>query len=190
MCIFMDLGAANGDAFRDFLRGSYGKIAECPGGKWKSTLIEANPQFDSQLANATKEYNDAVRLKMSTAAYMCDSEAQLYTDNSHKDHRHWRSSLSPGSARNTTKVHVVNLNRILYEDTIPGDHVLVKMDIGGAEWDVLPCLSKSPMSNLVDALFIEEHSQSQSMAGSSEDDMKYALARLEQIGVQIYTRKS
>lgn len=195
MCIFVDLGAAAGDTFRDFLHGEYGNITGCPGGKWKSTLIEANPRFDSQLQNIKREYHDDVSLEMSTAAYMCDTEAQLFMDDSNNSRGQWRSSLSPrivnasekssGDPRNTTKVQIVNLNRILYEDTIPGDYVVVKMDIGGAEWDVVPCLSKSPMSNLVDAMFIKQYSWKQSMAGSNEDDIMYSLARLKQIGVRI-----
>merc|ERR1719291_1236610 len=50
--------------------------------------------------------------------------------------------------------------------TIPGDWVMVKMDIEGAEWDILPCLALAPAASLVDRLFVEIHNQSMGSTGT------------------------
>lgn len=186
-CVFLDLGAADGDTLRAFTAGKYGEKASCPSGKWTAKLIESNPAFEPQLQHIAREYGNHVTLATSTAGYMCEADATLYVDDGQHGRNgrrsalksHWQNTLS------TVQVKTMNLNRILYEETIPGDYVIVKMDIEGAEWDVIPCLSKSPMSNLVDALFVEKHGPEWGLAGTTEEDMTYALARLQQSGVWI-----
>ena len=49
-CIFIDLGAADGNSFRAFLSNAYGPVSGCPGGQWEAWLVEANGQFTSKLA--------------------------------------------------------------------------------------------------------------------------------------------
>merc|ERR1719409_1006068 len=42
-CVFIDLGAADGNSFNVFLSNGYGKVAQCPSVKWSAVLVEANP---------------------------------------------------------------------------------------------------------------------------------------------------
>mmetsp|Transcript_88669 Transcript_88669/g.286438 ORF Transcript_88669/g.286438 Transcript_88669/m.286438 type:complete len:104 (+) Transcript_88669:391-702(+) len=90
-------------------------------------------------------------------------------------------------------VQLMNLNRLLKEKTIQGDWVMVKMDIEGAAWDVLPCLAKVPRvcapqaesASLIDRLYMEVHPGSLSMRGTTNPDFVAAKEVLKKRGVDI-----
>ena len=69
-------------------------------------------------------------------------------------------------------VSTINLNRLVYELTIPADWVIVKMDIEGAEWNILPCLAQSAATSKVVALFMEVHPSSWGMFGTTESGIE------------------
>ena len=49
-CIFIDLGAADGNTFDSFIANDYGPVKNCPhGGEWEAILVEANPIFAQKL---------------------------------------------------------------------------------------------------------------------------------------------
>ena len=50
-CIFIDLGAADGNSYNAFLRGEYGQIKDCPNQEYEAYLVEANPFFQKELKN-------------------------------------------------------------------------------------------------------------------------------------------
>ena len=50
-CIFIDLGAADGNSYNAFLRGEYGNLADCPNQEYEAYLVEANPHFQQELNN-------------------------------------------------------------------------------------------------------------------------------------------
>ena len=50
-CIFIDLGAADGNSYNAFLRGEYGQIKDCPNQEYEAYLVEANPFFQKELNN-------------------------------------------------------------------------------------------------------------------------------------------
>merc|ERR1712136_644197 len=79
-----------------------------------------------------------------------------------------------GSGKVKVTVPTINLNRLLYETTIPADWVIVKMDIEGAEWDVLPCMAHSSASSNVDALYMEVHPSSWGMIGTTPEGLTAA----------------
>lgn len=80
---------------------------------------------------------------------------------------------------------VLNLNRLLFENTIPQDHVIVKMDIEGAEWDILPCLAHAPAASLIDSLYVEVHSTSLSLTGTTVGQLEQANQTLTERGVYV-----
>jgi len=189
-CVFIDLGAADGNSFGAFLNGKYGSLANCPsGGLWQAILVEANPRFKSQLEQEAARFPGAVEAHPATAAYMCHGETSFYLDTVTTQHNYWGSSMSSNhpdvqnSGKQKVTVPTVNLNRLLAEETIPGDYVLVKMDIEGAEYDIVPCLSHSPSSKLMDALWLEQHDVSWGLAGNSLEVMSQAKATLQAQGV-------
>lgn len=190
-CIWIDLGAADGNTLQAFLNNQYGPVGNCPSSQWEAMLVEANPRFNKPLEDLSAKWQGMVHLYESTAAYMCPAETSFYLDTVTRDHNYWGSSLSKNamdvkkSGLQMVTVPMVNLNQILYELTIPGDWVMVKMDIEGAEWDVLPCLALSPAASLVDRMFVEFHNQSMSLAGTDQATLDSAQQMLRLRGVDI-----
>lgn len=189
-CVFIDLGAADGNSFNYFIKNGYGELGNCPSVQWSSILVEANPRFTGPLKAIGQQYGQ-VTVRSSTAAYMCESATSFYLDDVNTEKNFWGSSMSPNhpdvqaSGRKKVTVPTLNLNRILFENTIPGDWVMVKMDIEGAEYDVLPCLAKSPSGALIDRLYLEQHDSSWGNAGTTPAQMEAAKAQLRQRGVDI-----
>jgi len=190
-CVFIDLGAADGNSFNVFISNGYGNVSYCPSQQWKAILVEANPLFDKPLNAEAAKYPDHVTSMGSTAAYMCEAQTSFYIDTVNDKNNFWGSSLSKNHQdiqhSNGKKVTVptMNLNKILFEQTIPSDWVMVKMDIEGAEYDVLPCLAKSISASLIDRLYMEQHNQTWSNTGTTLAEMETAKATLKARGVDI-----
>jgi FkbM family methyltransferase len=194
-CVFIDLGAADGNSFNDFLKGTYGPVDKCPSVQWHAVLVEANPRFDQDLGNVGKEHRGLIDVMSSTAAYICEAQTSFYLDTVNTGQNFWGSSMSENhpdvqkSGKQKVTVPTSNLNRILYEGTIPGDWVMVKMDIEGSEYDVLPCLSTSESASLIDRLYLEDHHflppQSRGSAGTSVEQFQASKEKLKARGVDI-----
>jgi FkbM family methyltransferase len=190
-CIFIDLGAADGNTLRDFVAGKYGPVANCPSGQWEATLVEANPRFDAALKQTEATYPGVVHAKFSHAAYMCEAQTTFYLDTKNHDQNYWGSSMSENHADTKASGHVavtvptINIMRLLYETTIPSDFVILKMDIEGSEWDVLPCLANAASAPLVDRLLVEVHPQQWGNAGTTQPQFDAAIAALRAKGVDI-----
>mmetsp|Transcript_21228 Transcript_21228/g.39002 ORF Transcript_21228/g.39002 Transcript_21228/m.39002 type:complete len:324 (-) Transcript_21228:216-1187(-) len=187
-CVFIDLGAADGNTFNVFLSGEYQDLANCTvngADAWDAYLVEANPKFDKSLmAEATKYPNGKVKSMHSTAAYMCEAKTSFYLDTVNDEHNNWGSSMSENhvdvvaSGKVQVTVPTMNINRLLYEQTIPADRVILKMDIEGAEWDILPCLAKSSSASLIDILLVEVHRKKLSNIGTTAEEFAAAKATL------------
>jgi len=199
-CVFIDLGAADGNTLIRFLENDYGVVSNCPsGGDWEALLVEANPRFKPQLEAISAEHQGKVQPLTTTAAWMCEAQTDFFLDTVNHNVNYWGSSMSsthPDAQRsNLTKVTVntINLMRVLHEQTIPADHVIVKMDIEGSEWDVLPCLAQSPDASLVDILFVEIHSIDWQLGQGSEAttqtqlDMALAALRAANVSTPAYS---
>jgi len=191
-CIFIDLGAADGNSFHTFLNNGFGPVAGCPGGgAWEAYLVEANPRFNAPLQEIVARFPGQVQADKSTAAFYCEGTTTFYLDTKNHQQNYWGSSLSSKhpdtqkSGLESVNVHMMNLNRMLYEHAIPGDWVMVKMDIEGAEFDVLPCLAKAPAASLIDRLYMEEHAPSWSLTGGTKESIDQAKAELKKRGVDI-----
>lgn len=191
-CIFLDLGAADGNTLKDFVAGKYGPVANCPsGGKWEATLVEANPRFDKPLTVMQGTYPGMVHPLSSHAAYMCEADTSFYLDTTSVAENYWGSSMSENHVdtkkSGLTKVTVptVNVNRLLYESTIPGDFVILKMDVEGAEWDILPCMAHASSTSLVDRLLVEMHPKEWSKAGTTPKQMEESMSVIRGKGVDV-----
>jgi len=189
-CIFIDLGAADGNSFNSFLNNGYGSLANCPsGGQWQAVLVEANPKFSASLEEVAARHPGVVDVRAATAAFMCEGTTSFYLDTVNVEQNHWGSSMSPNhrdvisSGKQKVTVNTVNLNRVLFEQTIPDDYVLVKMDIEGAEYDIVPCLAGSPSVALMDALWMEQHDVSWGVVGNNLGVMDEAKKELQTRGV-------
>jgi FkbM family methyltransferase len=189
-CVFIDLGAADGNSFGTFLSDGYGPVAKCPSAQWSAVLVEANPRFNDPLAAVGKKHTN-VEVKSSTAAYMCEGETSFFLDTVNTAKNFWGSSMSSNhpdvqnSGKTKVTVPTTNLNKILFEQTMPGDWVMVKMDIEGSEFDVLPCTAKSAAAHLIDRLYLEQHSPDWGMAGTTAVQMEATKNELRSKGVDI-----
>lgn len=200
-CLFIDLGAADGETYKAFLGTSSKWTFAYDTGAFKKEncyayLIEANPRFDRALESFRSQRTYPIQR---TASYMCDKQNEQFWLDVSGEGSEWGSSLnSTHEAVNNKKktqkpvnVELFNLNRLLLENAIPEDTVVVKMDIEGAEYDILPCLADSPAANLIDTLYLEDHCPgkywcpSTGQAGNSKKTFNLALEKLRKRGVAI-----
>jgi len=184
-CIFIDLGAAHGNSFEQFLNNAYGPVANCPSGQWEAILVEANPQFTAQLNTvATTQPAGAVRALSATAAYQCAGTTSFSIDPD-VAHNRWGSSMKFDHAGNKVTVPTINVNQLVAENVMPGDWVMLKVDIEGAEYDVLPCLSQFTQLNKIDIIFVEEHNWMANDAEYTPAEYAAAKAKIVAAGVQM-----
>jgi hypothetical protein len=210
-CIYIDLGAADGNSYQPFLRGQFGPVEDCGTtenpGDFEAFLVEANPFFDATLQLLSDTDAGHVHAMNSTAAYMCDASTTFFLDDA-AEHNYWGSNMDgklhkwPGEALINSMAQVsqvragaraghevtvptINLLRLLYEKTIPGDWVIVKMDVEGAEWDIVPCLANSPVAPLIDQLYVEEHPIDWQLGNTTREEMDSARQTLTQRGIQM-----
>lgn len=190
-CIFIDLGAADGNTFEKFISDGYGPVANCPsGGEWEAYLVEANPQFDDQLKALEQKYPFKVHAMPSTAAYDCKASTSFFIDTD-PTHNHWGSSMSeqaPDAVRSgkvKVTVPTINVNKLIATSVIPGDWVMLKVDIEGAEYEVVPCLANFMHANLVDRMYLEEHTWFPSGSQNGPVQMAAAKQQLQAKGVDI-----
>jgi len=176
------LGAANGNSFQQFLANAYGPVANCPSGQWEALLVEANPQFTPALTAVGTQYPGQVHLFPSTAAYMCQGQTSFSIDPDVKNN-HWGSSMKKSFGSNTVTVPTVNVVQLIAENVLPGDWVILKVDIEGAEYDLMPCLAQFPNMKLLDIIFLEEHNW---LAGNAAyTPQQYAAAKQTLMGAGI-----
>lgn len=174
-CVFIDLGAADGNSFTQFLAGGYGPIANCPSGQWEALLVEANPQFTPALNAVASQYPGAVHAYGSTAAYMCQGTTSFSIDPDAANN-HWGSSMKKNHGSTQVTVPTLNVVQLIAENTVPGDWVMLKVDIEGAEYDLIPCLAQFQQVNLLDIIFLEEHHWFKTDAAYT--DAEYAAAKM------------
>lgn len=160
-CIFIDLGAADGNSFQHFLRNGYGDVSKCT--SWSAFLVEANPQFTPALSAAASQYPNQVHVYGETAAYVCQGSVSFSIDPD-PSHNHWGSSMKRSYGSKTVTVPTINVIQLVAENTLPGDWVIFKVDIEGAEYDVIPCLAQFAKANLIDIMLLEEHPDTQTMS--------------------------
>lgn len=172
--------------------GKFGPVANCPRGKWEAILVEANPILTETLNGVAQKYAGKVQVNASRAAYMCEAKTAFYI-NTNEQLLKKSSSVSAGfqeasvlgTELSKVEVDTVNVNRLLTEHTIPGDWVMMKMDVEGAEFDIIPCMAESPAGSLVDRLYVEQHDPGWGLEGATPSAMQTALTGLRTRGVDI-----
>lgn len=75
-----------------------------------------------------------------------------------------------------TELSAVNLSRWLLMNTLPHDFVVVKMDIEGAEYQVLPHMAEMAVWSVVDHLFVEWHDNL-----PTDEDRQAAIRGIEKL---------
>ncbi|TPX72810.1 hypothetical protein SpCBS45565_g00112 [Spizellomyces sp. 'palustris'] len=173
--IFIDLGANRGDSIRVFQKE--------PGSKWvqdfpkpyffeysdfECYLFEANPLFTKDLEEtktfyAEKEQPVKVHIHPGTIVSTKDGFTEMAIDTLSVENDFWGSSIYQWSddgkenKKGTTKLPSVNFSKFLIKNFRKEDYVVVKMDIEGAEYEVLPHLVETGAYKLIDVLLVEWH---------------------------------
>lgn len=179
-CFFMNVGAGSAAAYD--VASMLARRVELGGfepQQCRTYVFEANPRFDGALRQFEAQLPQLVTAMPSTAAYSCvppgGGKAELGHD----------LVQQPGGGGQS--VGIVNILRFIYEAAAPGDHVILKLDLGGAEWDILPCLARSPAARLVDVIYIRDQKLSRSLGsfGTIISELQPTLDRLQQFGVRV-----
>jgi len=161
-CIFIDLGAADGNTFAKFLENDYGPVKDCPSGKWEAFLLEANPQFTKELNSLQENFPGQVHSLAEHAAFSCEGTTSFFID-ADATHNHWGSSMmsdAPDAKKSgdvKVTVPMLNVVQLIAENVRPDDWVMLKVDVEGAEYNLIPCLAQFSEAGMVDRMYLEEH---------------------------------
>lgn len=149
-CVFVDAGANIGDSFRVFMRekSKFEFTYPIPEGmdpiECESYLFEASPVHTPALKTLEQEYKTRsppakLTVYPATAVWIKDSTMPFYLDTINPKHDFWGSSLNPShpdsikSGKHYVNVTTVNIADFLLRNFLPQDHVILKVDIEGAE---------------------------------------------------------
>ena len=174
--VFIDLGANNGDSAYNF----FGLNEKSQGGKfsnilskkeidkwrWQVYAVEANSVFDKDLIEMKDKLSKQhqVYLYNSTVAWTYDGFIDFYLDTVNSKYNFWGSSVLENhpdvirSGKTKKTMPCIDVARILKNYTLE-DFVFLKMDIEGAEYNLLLHLILTNTIELVDYIAIEYHPQ-------------------------------
>ena len=177
--IFIDLGANRADSLRVFLKEPDTKFQfdfpkpplPCAYSDAEIYLFEANPVFNVDLVRAKQEFMiernppaaKKIDLFTSTIVWIEDTTMSFYLDEVTVEHDFWASSVknTPSdvikSGYKSVNLTAIDIANFITKNFLPNDFVVVKMDIEGAEWDVVPHMIKMNAGINIDYLLVEWH---------------------------------
>ncbi|KEF52230.1 uncharacterized protein A1O9_11857 [Exophiala aquamarina CBS 119918] len=199
--IFVDLGANAADSLEVFLRRDHAKYSyDFPRPDWATYeqaeiyLFEANPHFNRALVTAKERYSAQgmnINIFPSTVVDVRDGTRTFFLDTINDANDFWGSSVyanhpdAIGSKSNGTELTSINIARWLLMNTLPRDFVVVKMDIEGAEYEIIPHMAEMGASIVTDYLLIEWHPTIPEDIDTSDARAKAAIEKLKAGGVNM-----
>ena len=159
--LFLDLGANIGQGYSWFSKFFKGENIDFE-------LFEPNPYCYKKLKNYVNIKNKAVithNLGVSTISgkvkfYGLKEEGDIYSLSGSivKNHNsiHYKTK-----EENAIEIETINLGELLIEKSKTHNKLIIKMDIEGAEVEILEKLISTEIANLIDILYVEFHSQYQ-----------------------------
>jgi FkbM family methyltransferase len=171
--VFLDLGTNNGDSVKFFVDKAERSIEQSylkgygalDNKKWEIYAIEANPYFNKILTDVKvycENLGHKFNLLTETAAWTKNEKLVFYLDTVNKDYDFWGSSLIKdhpdviSSGYKNVTVNGIDISEILKKYN-SDDEIVMKIDIEGAEYDLLLHLIKEGSLHLVDIIAIEYH---------------------------------
>lgn len=164
-CYFVDCGGNNGCSVRKF-RNEYDPL-----GLFRIYTFEPNPQYESMYENISKHQ------LVKAAVDSQEGERLFYVDveNGHGS-TFFKNKLTREEGgygvlnrEQPLRVRTVNLSNWLKEHATSRDYVVLKLDVEGAEYDILESLVKTGAIKLIDRLFVEWHWQKISIPKERHD---------------------
>lgn len=149
-------------------------------------LFEANPVFNTALVQAKEQFDTfgtKINIFPSTVVDVKDGTRTFFLDTVNVKHDFWGSSTYAShpdaikSKSNGTELSAINISRWLLMNTLPRDFVVVKMDIEGAEYDILPHMVEMSAWIVIDYLLVEWHPRV--LRGAKAKDNTLYRARAE-----------
>lgn len=145
MKILIDCGASNGSAIAE-LEDKFGPFD-------KIYAIEPNPENAGQINS-----DNSKLIKVEAAVYTAYGITKLYLSQEYDGSTLYPGKLSGGINRdNFIEVKTIDFSDWLATHVSHDDYTVCKMDIEGAEFDVLEHLLKSKRMGLLDVLLVEWH---------------------------------
>lgn len=185
--VVFDLGANNGDSLSNFFGIGENKMYNQLNNekinqvKWTVYAFEANPYFNGHLAklgDTLGEHGHTVNMFSSTAAWTHNGTIEFYLDTVNKYHNYWGSSIKkthPDVVKDKSKITVKCVDIAgLVSQYSEDDFVFIKMDIEGAEYDVIHDFIKKRVLNKIDYMAIEYHPDAINVF-TSEDAFNYLI---------------
>mmetsp|Transcript_15196 Transcript_15196/g.28092 ORF Transcript_15196/g.28092 Transcript_15196/m.28092 type:complete len:319 (-) Transcript_15196:48-1004(-) len=150
----------------------------------KVVMVEAGPQYNQTMKEVQARYPNVVQFVpyAITAGHDDHNTTGVVYDTRQKTVL--PEMVARGNEEEHVKVKPLNLNRLLTYVAREEDYVILKMDIEGAEYDIVPCLAASPAAKLVDVFLLERHDK---FTGSKPGALTDALSSLKAQGVKIRT---
>ena len=190
--IFVDFGANDGNSVSSFIWGvSSGNfrlklnpeeralvdgsqnVTKANYTDWEAHVFEANPRYTKALVNQQREFfvrntTRSYTLYESTAIMTYDGTTQFILDNNYTGDAGSttvaESRSAVGKRINVTAIDILTFFRKLH--IRPNDHVIVKMDVEGAEYALVQRMITHCVFPLIDKIAIEWHHQALWVFGS------------------------
>jgi len=123
----------------------------------KIIMVEPSPSYLPAIKKITEEYPH--RAQSYSKAITGYNESEIHLQFSVRDKSCDPDVISTARLKGLPIVDVggLNLMQLLTKTVRPEDFVIVKMDVEGAEYDILPCLVDSSAIKLIDMFFLERH---------------------------------
>lgn len=146
MNILIDCGAFTGDSLPTLIKG-YGPFE-------RIVCFEANT---SLVVQAPDNWSGSLEV-INAAVWKEDGEMRFFVGDQDISSSVMENKITGNfSLENSNMVPCINLARWLEENTSAGDNVTLKIDIEGAEYDVLEKLSGNPVLKRLDNILVEWH---------------------------------
>lgn len=178
-CFFLDLGPDF--AHRDldqFLVGYY-DIGSFRPQSCQVIVMDPDPKKTEYLQRQQNIYKTSFEMETlpQTTAYSCEPNPSV-------DVEYANGKIQPAGSGGS-KVSLVNIQKLLRQKALLQDHVILRMDLGGIERDLLSCLARSSAAHLVDAVYLKRYGVDASPFGVTDDEVETALGLLKKAGVKI-----
>jgi FkbM family methyltransferase len=168
--VYIDIGANNGDSFLKCKK--FGIPGMCEDGTWEIVAVEGNPAFNDVLRQKrqmmlNKKLVSSIKLYNGTALYTTDRATVDFAIDRSKPGM--GSSLAPESLlfrnkiANNKPLDIIKLPTTTIHSIFEGiaiqleDFVVVKIDVEGFEYKLLPYLIIHGLLHRIDVLAVEYH---------------------------------
>lgn len=171
--IFVDVGAYSGDTVEQFF--NWGKVIGDPK-DFKIYAFEPNPNIYDGIKLLAQQKDNVIFSDM--AAWVFDGEIDFAVDDSNTPLGSTLESSKTSIWDNNKHIKVKCFDFSEWIKQFEGDYVIVKMDIEGAEFEVLEKMLKDDTVKIIDKLMCEFHPNK--VTNYTTDDKNDLIKRLKE----------